>query len=172
MSHFAPKKCCVETIIHDVHIEPRGEGKVWTLKGWEGDPLSWVNMFYYLHKSVECTDDCDTKEEPVDQGRDGNMDYWKWTEKKRHLFTNCDANNKSASGGKDCECEYTFNYNGPIKGKAFKKWQHFVRSLYSTWAYKQHAMKEILSKRGDKYCKFTKGQIKKCCGKGTIFGLN
>ena len=156
MSNFGEIKCCIETITYDV---------VFTVAPAPGDDVL-VDINYYLFKVVKCTPDCNSNDDPVTITGNRIM----WTERKKHNIVNCRKPGSVAEGfkiPKKCKCEKSFMYKGLMSDKKFNQWRHFVRKLNVA---STDQIKDILRHQGDRFCKFTFSQIKKCCRNKENFG--
>ena len=149
------KKCCIETITYEVGFTlPADPGL--------GAP---VDFYYYLHKIVQCTTDCNSKDGPLNDKKTKIGRDISWTEVKKHLTASCD----STKVGKGCECEEEFTYKGLLSDTKFKIWKNFVKNLNK--ATTTGEIKALLRKQGNRFCEFTPDQIKNCCNKDNVLNI-
>ena len=161
MSNFGEKKCCIETITHEVGytLTPAPNG----------DKL--INFYYYLFKIVECTPDCNYKDDPLEDNKTKTGRNIKWTERKNHNIVNCSKPGSVALGfetPEKCKCNESLLFSGLMSDKKFNKWRNFVRKLERTG--NPSDIKDILRHQGDRFCEFPFTQIKECCKKKEDFG--
>ena len=151
-----PSRCCIETINHYVSFTydpvstPPGQDKV-----------VLVDFLYLITRKVECTPNCNSKDDELRDFRGKlNRIQITWKERRKH-YANCTKVSSHKVLAEECSCSDAFKFKGKLYDNGFKQWRNFLKDIRS--APTSGKLKEILKRRAEKFCVFSEDHIKQCC---------